>query len=64
MATTKRHFRAGRVTVVSSDNALGKNIYVVDQDDYGEQLLVATTAGGIDALIDALQDAKRELFHK
>lgn len=65
MATSKRLFRAGRVIVASIDNGQGKQIMVGDPDEHGcitRPLVVAMTPGGIDALIEALRDAKAELW--
>ncbi len=62
----KRLFRAGRVIVAIVDNAQGKHVMIGDgSEDYiTNPVVVATTPGGLDAAIDALQDAKAALWAK
>jgi hypothetical protein len=65
MATSKRLFRAGQVVVASIDNGQWKKVMVGEPDKHGwvgAPVIVATTPGGIDALIEALKDARVELW--
>lgn len=61
MEKKKKTVKAGRVFVTTVEDGQGKRIYVSDVDSCNP-LTVATTKGGVDALVEVLKEASLELY--
>lgn len=55
-------YRAGKVTVAFTENGMGKQVYFVAEDGH-TNLAIATSRGGIEAVIEALQQVRQEEFN-